>query len=107
MITNNRYTATVSTEYRDTFTSSPRVCLNNVMNLDTGEVFRDGHTWIPLTSEIKGMVRNNQEFARITFVATVREYQTRGPVKESLINISGLVKIGNSVRKPKKPKAKK
>lgn len=102
----NRYTATVSTEYRDTHTSSPRVCLNNVMNLDTGEIFRDGHTWVPLTDEIRGMVKSNLEFARITFVADIKEYCTRGPIKESLYNINGLTKIGNSIRKPRKAKKK-
>lgn len=88
----NLYTAIVGTEYRNVYTLSPIVCIRNIVNVATGEVFRD-HAWIPLTDDIRAMVKDNKKYAVITFKAREQPYQTRGPAKIGLVGVTEVTKV--------------
>jgi hypothetical protein len=69
------YTATISRQYRDVKTGSPKVLLTNIVCNDT-EGFRD-HCWVTLTKELAKTVPSRCGIkALIEFEAEPKEYYT-------------------------------
>jgi len=76
------YTATITRNFRDIHTMTPKVLL---LNITTAEgIFRD-HCWVPITNNIQKFIpRKNTQKLLISFIAKIRTYQTYGPAKQTL-----------------------
>jgi hypothetical protein len=84
------YTATITRNFRDVHTISPKVLLLNV-ELD-GQLFRD-HCWVTITPEIEPFIpyKNTQKL-KISFNAKQKQYKTRAskPEQSTLDKISDI-----------------
>ena len=82
--------ATITRNFRDVNTLSPKVLLTNVI-FDNGETFRD-HCWVPMTDKIKQFIpRTNKQKNTLQFKAKIKDYQTIGPAKQTLSKIREIV----------------
>jgi hypothetical protein len=85
------FTAIITRNFRDVNTSSPKVLLLQVQN--DSAIFRD-HCWVTISDTIKDFVpKKNHIKTKICFDAKVKEYQTYGPVKQTLISIKNIRRL--------------
>lgn len=84
--------ATITRNFRDVNTISPKVLLTNVVN-DDGSEFRD-HCWVDISNEIEGFIpKTNRYKVTVEFTASVKSYQTRGPKKDTLCKMVNIKKV--------------
>ena len=76
------YTATITRNFRDVNTVSPKVLLLNIR--EAGKPFRD-HCWVNITPELEKFIpyKNTQKL-RLAFEAKSKTYKTYGPEKVTL-----------------------
>lgn len=79
------YTATITRNFRDVRTTTPKVLLLNIRNED-GQLFRD-HCWVTVTEILEKFIPLKNHIKKtIVFTAKIKEYQTIGPKKQTLIS---------------------
>lgn len=85
------FTAIITRNFRDVNTSSPKVLLLKVQS--DSELFRD-HCWVTISNALREFVpRKNHIKTKICFDAKVKEYQTLGPVKQTLISLKNIIRL--------------
>lgn len=83
------YTATITRNFRDVRTTTPKVLFLNITN-ENGELFRD-HCWVTITDMLEKFIPlKNKVKKTITFNAKVKDYQTIGPIKQTLISFNNI-----------------
>jgi hypothetical protein len=82
------YTATITRNFRDINTLSPKVLMLNIR--EAGKPFRD-HAWVNITPELEKFIpyKNTQKL-RLAFEAKPKTYKTYGPEKITLQSIRNI-----------------
>lgn len=92
------YTATIIRNFRDVKTTTPKVLLLNITDKN-GQLFRD-HCWVTINELIEKYIPIKNNIKKIIkFDAIIKEYQTNGPKKQTLISFKDICLIGEKIRK--------
>jgi len=73
----NNYKATLTPNRRDIHTTTPKMLLVDIINLDTGKVFRD-HAWIKSYKGLLKLKENSKKNTNIDIVFTAEEREYIG-----------------------------
>lgn len=105
-----KFTAIVNQcNVRDTRISSPKILLRDIMLVVQGSdeeatEFRD-HCWVDISTQLAQLIkpyqRNNNISLEVEFTANTKDYQTRGPEKQTLTKIRHITLI-KAIRKHSK-----
>lgn len=99
----DKYTALVASNRSHKSTGSPKILFRKVVNLTTGEVFRD-HCWVDITPEVQEMLPDrlgDNNTYEVTFEALSKKYYNR--ITHTLDKVT-LTDICNGKRNPKPTK---
>lgn len=87
------YIATVTRNFKDVRTTTPKVLLLNIKD-DQGQLFRD-HCWVVINDVLEKYIPSRDHIKKIIeFQAKIKEYQTIGPLKRTLTSFSNVQLLG-------------
>lgn len=86
------YTATITRNFRDVRTTTPKVLLLNIID-ENGQLFRD-HCWVTITDLLEKFIPlKNHIKKKIMFDAKIKNYQTTGSKNQTLISFKNICLI--------------
>lgn len=86
------YTAYITRNFRDVRTTTPKVLLLNIID-ENGQLFRE-HCWVTINELLKKFIPSKNIIKKtIMFDAKIKDYQTRGPQKQTLTSFKDICLI--------------
>ena len=86
------YTATITRNFRDVRTTTPKVLLLNIID-ENGQLFRD-HCWVTINELLEKFIPLKNHIKKtIMFDAKIKDYQTIGPKKQTLTSFKDICLI--------------